>query len=74
MTSAKTYSLLAVAVLAALSGGYWLGRHSQPAATPTAAVPAERKCVLVRPMTPDQRLTTPVNHLMYMDLMPRYSD
>ena len=76
MTSAKTYSLLAVAVIAALAGGYWLGRHSQPAATHTAAVPAERKVLYwYDPMTPDQRFDKPgKSPFMDMDLMPRYAD
>lgn len=76
MTSAKTYSLLAVAFIAALTASFLLGRHSQPASTHTAAVPAERNVLYwYDPMTPDQRFDKPgKSPFMDMDLMPRYAD
>lgn len=76
MTSAKTYSLLAVAVAAALTAGYFLGRQNAPLAPHTAAAPAERKVLYwYDPMTPDQRFDKPgKSPFMDMDLMPRYAD
>ena len=76
MTSAKTYSLLAVAIAAALAAGYLLGRHSQPAAAHSADAPAGRKVLYwYDPMTPDQRFDKPgKSPFMDMDLMPRYAD
>lgn len=76
MTCAKTYSLLAVAIVAALAAGYVAGRHSQPAQTGASAKPAERKVLYwYDPMTPDQRFDKPgKSPFMDMDLMPRYAD
>ncbi|MBU9844460.1 efflux RND transporter periplasmic adaptor subunit [Rahnella ecdela] len=76
MTGTKTYSLLAVAIVAALAAGYVAGRHSQPAKTQASAVPAERKVLYwYDPMTPDQRFDKPgKSPFMDMDLMPRYAD
>ena len=75
MTSAKTYSLLAVAILAALAAGYLAGRHSVPAPTQVSDVPAARKVLYwYDPMTPDQRFDKPgKSPFMDMDLLPRYA-
>jgi len=76
MTSAKTYSLLAVAIMAALAAGYVAGRHSPAAQTQASAAPAERKVLYwYDPMTPGQRFDKPgKSPFMDMDLMPRYAD
>lgn len=76
MTSAKTYSLLAVAIMAALAAGYVAGRHSPMAQTQASAAPAERKVLYwYDPMTPGQRFDKPgKSPFMDMDLMPRYAD
>ncbi|CAM3726304.1 efflux RND transporter periplasmic adaptor subunit [Rahnella bruchi] len=76
MTGTKTYSLLAVAILAALAAGYVAGRHSQPAPAQASVTPAERKVLYwYDPMTPDQRFDKPgKSPFMDMDLMPRYAD
>lgn len=75
MTSAKTYSLLAVAILAALAAGYLAGRHSVPAQTQVSDAPAARKVLYwYDPMTPDQRFDKPgKSPFMDMDLLPRYA-
>src|SRR5688572_24939520 len=76
MTCAKTYSLLAVAIMAALAAGYVAGRHSHWAQTQASAAPAERKVLYwYDPMTPGQRFDKPgKSPFMDMDLMPRYAD
>ena len=76
MTSAKTYSLLAVAIMAALAAGYVAGRHSPAVQTQASAAPAERKVLYwYDPMTPGQRFDKPgKSPFMDMDLMPRYAD
>ena len=75
MTSAKNYSLLAVAILAALAAGYLAGRHSVPAQTQVSDAPAARKVLYwYDPMTPDQRFDKPgKSPFMDMDLLPRYA-
>ncbi|UJD89160.1 efflux RND transporter periplasmic adaptor subunit [Rahnella aquatilis] len=76
MTDAKTYSLLTITIVAALSAGYVAGRHSHPEPTQTAAAPAGRKVLYwYDPMTPGQRFDKPgKSPFMDMELMPRYAD
>ncbi|KAA8999884.1 efflux RND transporter periplasmic adaptor subunit [Affinibrenneria salicis] len=75
MNRTLTLTLVAIALAAGVSAGYFWGRQSQTAA-PQPQTPGERRILYwYDPMVPDKRFDQPgKSPFMDMDLLPRYAD